>query len=98
MARKKGDGRGRLGGRAPGVPNKVKHDTKQIIMAIVEKNAEKAEQMLDMVVDPKDWVTLWIKLNEFVTPKMAAVSVSTEKSACDLKSELEEMAEEEDDR
>lgn len=71
---------------------------KQIIMAIVEKNAEKAEQMLDMVVDPKDWVTLWIKLNEFVTPKMAAVSVSTEKSACDLKSELEEMAEEEDDR
>lgn len=98
MARKKGDGRGRLGGRAPGVPNKVKHDMKQIIMAIVEKNAEKAEQMLDMVVDPKDWVTLWIKLNEFVTPKMAAVSVSTEKSACDLKSELEEMAEEEDDR
>ena len=98
MARKKGDGRGRLGGRAPGVPNKVKHDTKQIIMAIVEKNAEKAEQMLAMVVDPKDWVTLWIKLNEFVTPKMAAVSVSTAKSACDLKSELEEMAEEEDDR
>lgn len=89
--RVKGDGKGKTGGRKAGTPNKVTREAKDIIASIVNNNAEKAEKMLNKIVDPKDWLGIYLKLSEFVVPKKAAVQVSSENKSCDLRSELEEM-------
>ncbi len=89
--RYKGDGLGKTGGRKKGTPNKVNGRAKDIIVQIVDNNAGKAQEMLDQIVDPKDWMWTYMKLCEFVVPKKAAVQVTTEGKESDLKSELEEM-------
>lgn len=93
--RKKGDGKPKTGGRKKGTPNKATAEAKEIIVQIVDNNAEKAQQMLDQIVDPKDWLWCYVKLLEFVVPKKAAVQVTAEAKESDLKSELEEMTERE---
>lgn len=93
--RYKGDGKGKTGGRKKGTPNKASSQAKDIIVQIVDNNAEKAQQMLDQIVDPKDWLWAYAKLLEFVVPKKAAVQVTAEAKESDLKSELEEMTERE---
>lgn len=93
--RVKGDGKGKTGGRKPGTPNKVPAEAKEILAEIVNKNAEKAQKMLDMIVEPKEWIYAYIKLSEFVIPKKAAVQVSAESKTSDLRSELEEMTDKE---
>lgn len=89
--RQKNDGRGKMGGRVAGTPNKVTSSAKEIITQIVNNNAPKAQEMLDMVVEPKDWCMLYIKLLEFVVPKRAAVHVEADAKLSDLRSELEEL-------
>lgn len=95
--RKKGDGKGKTGGRKVGSQNKVTREAKEILATIVDNNAEKAQKMLDMIVEPKDWVQCFIKLAEFVVPKKAAVSMSAEVKKSDLRSELSELAQSEID-
>lgn len=92
MGRTKGDGKGKTGGRKAGTPNKVQTEAKEIIAEIVNNNADRAQKMLDLIVEPKDWLYTYIKLCEFVVPKKAAVQVSSESKTSDLRSELEEMA------
>lgn len=89
--RVKGDGKGKTGGRVKGTPNKVNAEAKEIIVQIVNNNAERAQHMLDMIVEPKDWINAFIRLSEFVVPKKAAVQISEDSRTSDLKSELEEM-------
>ena len=96
MSRSKGDGLGKIGGRVKGTPNKVTSDAKKVLVQIIENNMEKAQTMLDMIVEPKEWLLTYIKLMEFVIPKKAAVQVSPGTTLSDLKSELEEMANSED--
>ena len=91
----KGDGKGKTGGRKAGTPNKIGREAKEILAEIVNNNADKAQSMLDLIVDTKDWVNAFLKLAEFVIPKKAAVQVSGETGRSDLKSELEEMADNE---
>lgn len=80
------------GGRKPGVPNKDNRLAKEAINEIIQGNASKVQKMFDLIVDPKDFITLYIKLAEFCLPKMSSVSVSAEGKKSDLKSELEELA------
>lgn len=79
------------GGRKAGVPNKDNKLAKEAINEIIQGNAEKVKKMFDLLVDPKDFITLYIKLAEFCLPKMSSVSVSAEGKKSDLKSELEEL-------
>lgn len=95
--RTKGDGKGKSGGRKAGSVNKVTRVAKEIICGIVNDNAEKAQKMLDKVSDPKDWITCFVKLAEFVVPKQAAVSVTAEVRRCDLRSELADLLDREED-
>lgn len=96
MGRVKGDGKGRLGGRVKGTPNKVTKEAKEALAEVVNGNADKIQDKLNMLVDPKDWLAYYIKLVEFVVPKRAAVNVTSDPKLSDLRSELMELAEKED--
>ena len=90
MPRKAGDGRGRLGGRAAGTPNKDKplktflreHSVGYFTPNIEEKKNGKptgnlvSQFDLDMkVLDPESRVDAEIKLLKFHTPQMQSTSV-----------------------
>lgn len=94
MGRKPNDGRGRLGGRKPGVPNDI---TKNITKAFFQKITEKAlrpdpnhpdglsefEQHLECLTD-NEWVNHMLKMAEFHTPRMKAVDMSVDTSDSSL--------------
>lgn len=96
MARPKGDGRGRIGGRAKGVVNKKDAVGQEAVHDIVMGNIDKIPEKLEMIVEPDKWMQYFLKLMEFVIPKKAAVQLSATKPLSDLKSELLDMAEKED--
>ena len=74
MARKKNDGRGRLGGRSKGTPNKVSNDIRSWVEAILSKN--KAQIELDFAcVDPDSRLRFVEKLMAYVLPKKMAVTI-----------------------
>ncbi len=91
MPRKKGDGRGRLGGRTAGTPNKDKplktfirqHSIDYFTPTIEEDddNGEKTGRTLSqfdidcMALDPATRVDTEIKLLNYHTPKMQSTSV-----------------------
>ena len=91
MPRKAGDGRGRLGGRAAGTPNKDKplktflrqHSVQYFTPSIEEKddngkNTGRLVSQFDldcMVLDTESRVDAEIKLLKFHTPQMQSTSV-----------------------
>ncbi len=93
--RTKGDGKGKTGGRKKGSKNKVSAEMRDIMKELYENNMDKAQKMLDLLVDPKDWIYAYIKLAEFCVPKKAAVNITAEKKPTDFKSELEQWTQEE---
>ena len=78
----------KTGGRKAGTPNKVDGEAKQIFADIVNKNATRAQEMLDRIVEPKEWMNAYLRLAEYVLPKKAAVNVTGEVKRSDLKEEL----------
>lgn len=95
--RTKGDGKGKTGGRKAGTPNKTTAEAKEFMVELVNGNLDKAQKMLDMIVDPDVWLRHFEKLSEFVVPKKAAVQVTEDSKTSDLRSELAEMTEKEID-
>lgn len=90
MGRKKGDGRGRLGGRVKGTPNKDKplkvflreHSLEYFTPNIEEtKNGKATGRLLSQFdidtaeLDPKDRVDAEIKLLKYHTPQQQSTSV-----------------------
>lgn len=91
MPRKAGDGRGRLGGRAAGTPNKDKplktflreHSVRYFTPSIREKddNGKETGQLVSQfdidckTLDPESRVDAEIKLLKFHTPQMQSTSV-----------------------
>lgn len=100
MPRKKGDGRGRLGGRAAGTPNKDKplktflreHSLQYFIPSIEEKDEKgnKTGRLLSQFdidclnLDPQSRVDAEIKLLKFHTPQMQSTSVDVSVSDMNL--------------
>lgn len=76
MARPKGDGRGRLGGRQAGTPNKETQIGKQYINDFIAGywNTEKMKSDFELL-SPKERLYVILKLLEHVVPKMQATSV-----------------------
>lgn len=74
MARQKNDGRGRLGGRSKGTPNKLSNDIRAWVENILSKN--KAQIELDFAcVDPDSRLRFVEKLIAYVVPKKMAVTI-----------------------
>ena len=79
MARSKNDGRGRLGGRSKGTPNKVTNDMREWVEAILSKNKKQIER--DFAdVDPDSRLRFVEKLMAYVLPKKMAVTIAEQMS------------------
>ena len=72
MARQKNDGRGRIGGRSKGAPNKVTSTIKDWISQIIDDNREQVEKDLRKL-SPKDRLQVFEKLMQYVIPKQQSV-------------------------
>lgn len=68
MARQKNDGKGRLGGRAKGTPNRVTASVKDWISQVIDKNRRQMERDLK-ALSPKDRLLMLEKLMQYVIPK-----------------------------
>ena len=95
MARQKGDGRGRLGGRAKGTPNKTTQSMRALLARFCEEHYEDFVDTYERVLNPKERCELYLKAQSFVTPKLNAVDLDMKNTDNSFKSELERMAEEE---
>jgi len=68
-------GKEKTGGRTKGTPNSTTRDLREVVREIVEGNAERICQDLE-ALEPKDRVNAWLRLTEFVLPKMQRVETS----------------------
>lgn len=69
--RQKNDGRGRLGGRAKGTPNKTTATVKEWLASLIDKNREQVEADLQ-ALEPKDRLQMLERLMQYVVPKQQA--------------------------
>lgn len=77
MARQKNDGKGRLGGRAKGTPNKVTTDLKEWITEILKNGKGLFAENLNSL-EPREYVKVYIGLLNYVVPKQQSVSVDAQ--------------------
>lgn len=75
MARQKNDGKGRLGGRAKGTPNKVTASVKDWIAQVIDKNRRQMERDIK-ALEPKERLQMLEKLMSYVVPKQQAMSAN----------------------
>ena len=74
MPRAKNDGRGRLGGRAKGTPNKTTSTVKEWLSQLVDTNRRQIEKDLQ-ALEPVERVRMFALLLNYLVPKQQAVSV-----------------------
>ena len=72
MARQKNDGKGRIGGRAKGTPNKVSSTVKDWISQLIDDNRVQIEKDIKKL-SPKDRLQMFEKLMQYVVPKQQSV-------------------------
>ena len=70
MARQKNDGKGRLGGRAKGTPNKATTDLKTWVASILDGGRDRFVESLD-VLEPSEYIRVFTGLLNYVLPKQA---------------------------
>lgn len=85
MARQKNDGRGRLGGRAKGTPNKTTSTLKGWINELLEENRELFNAHL-VALDSGEFVKAYMALMAYVVPKEQALNIEAR-----IKQEYEEL-------
>ncbi len=77
MPRQKNDGKGRMGGRAKGTPNKVNSSVKEWLAGLIDRNRSKVENDID-ALEPRERLQILEKLMQYVIPKQQAVSASVD--------------------
>ena len=91
MARRKGDGLGRIGGRAKGTPNKVTKEMRELISKFLDGHWDDFVDMYENAdVDKK--LDIYMGLMPYATPKMASVEYHEESKPKTFKDELDEIS------
>lgn len=75
MSRQKNDGKGRLGGRRAGTPNKATATTREWIQQLLEDNQQSIREDLKKM-SAKDRVNALLSLIPYVTPKQMATTAN----------------------
>lgn len=70
MARQKNDGKGRMGGRAKGTPNKATTDLKTWVASILDNGRDKFVESLDKL-EPAEYIRVFTGLLNYALPKQA---------------------------
>lgn len=91
--RQKNDGKGRLGGRAAGTPNKITVLTKEMIQEFASENYEDACKAWKDIKNPKQKFEMYLKLLEFVMPRMASVEFNPGDATPDWMIKLKQLSE-----
>lgn len=91
MARPVGDGRGRIGGRQAGTKNKVTRLNKERIQAFLDENSDEAWECWKEIENPKDKFLAYVRIMEFIVPKMASVELTGDKEIPDWMNKLAEL-------
>ena len=73
MGRLKNDGKGRIGGRKKGTPNKVTASVKEWLNDLINNNREQIEKDLKKIT-PKERLYMLEKFMQYVVPKQQAVT------------------------
>lgn len=68
MGRQRNDGRGRLGGRQKGTPNRVTATLKEWLADLLDRNRERIEEDLE-ALEPRDRLAMLERLMGYVIPK-----------------------------
>lgn len=76
MARQRSDGKGRMGGRGKGTPNKITSDLKGWIAQIIDNGRERFEECLNGL-EPAEYIRVYTGLLSYVLPKQAPVNPET---------------------
>ena len=79
MARQKNDGKGRIGGRAKGTPNKVTSTVKDWISQLIDDNRSQIEKDIKKL-SPRDRLQMFEKLMQYVIPKQQSVKADIDLS------------------
>ena len=77
MARSKNDGRGRIGGRAKGTPNKITTNTREWLVILLQKQRKQIEKDLKNLTSEKR-VQLFERLLQYIIPKQQTMSVDVD--------------------
>lgn len=77
MARPKNDGRGRIGGRQKGTPNKATVSVREWIAQLIDANRAQVKKDLK-ALEPKERLQILEKLLQYVAPKQQAVSAQVD--------------------
>ncbi len=80
MGRIKNDGRGRLGGRAKGTPNKTTGTIKVWLTDLLTKNKKQIVEDLQQVA-PQERLRFFTGLLQYIVPKQQSISVEDEYAA-----------------
>lgn len=87
MARSKDDGRGRLGGRAKGTPNKVTTELRDKFREFVQDNFETFKEEWEEL-EAKDKCKVFLDICKFVVPALTSVELNDK---TEQNSEIEEI-------
>lgn len=68
MARQKNDGRGRIGGRKKGTPNKVTGTVKEWLADLIDRNRWQMEEDLRQL-EPRERLAVLEKFMQYIVPK-----------------------------
>lgn len=89
MARPKGDGRGRIGGRAKGTPNKVSKERRELISEFLDKEWGNFLKMYNES-DRETKMKIYMEMIPYTTPKMASIEYKEKVKPKTFKDELDE--------
>lgn len=93
MPRQKGDGRGRLGGRAKGTPNKVSRNQREHIADFLK---DKWPEFMELYKKstPAKKQEIYLELLPYTTPKLQAIEMKEAEPAKTFADELDELSDE----
>lgn len=68
-------GKQKTGGRSKGTPNAVTRDLREVVRELVEGNVGRIREDLE-ALEPRERVAAWLKLTEFVLPKLNRIETA----------------------
>ncbi|WP_195553181.1 hypothetical protein [Bacteroides eggerthii] len=95
MARQKNDGKGRLGGRQKGTPNRATSDLRKWVEGLINENKKQIREDLRNV-EPIERLKITEKLLSYILPKKKEISVQEETEA--LLSNIDKLSNEQLDK
>lgn len=98
MPRQKNDGRGRLGGRQKGTPNKSTSTIREAIAAQWQRYQDSGQFQEDLeALDPATRANVMEKFAQYISPKMKSVDVDmTQRTTITIEDRLRELCGETD--